>query len=554
MFNGNMQSNAQLEETQPELTTLEKNAFAVIGATTRDDKKRIVELAEEKSFTGDHELCSKARADLTTPRSRLSAEIGWLPGVSPKRATELLKTLKEEPAALRAGKTKIAPIARANLLAACLESLDESVETAIWIEWVLDFAQTADKIIPETVLRDINEDRTISGFPEIKGVEAIQGELAERKRVYKDAVKSALDNLPAAKLLEVVTGAVEQATEMGEKHAPALIDDMVDSYELHTQEFLRREADKVIAAVNEAADVIASNKNGVKAAIAKVEKLARHWDKFAHPIQLSMKSRGLWHDMSREVGYDIRALVLKLAHEDMLDIATQVTKFLKEIFAELPELAEQTDKDSSELSEMIERNAAEAAEITYEATLGTIFKNKLALSPAGIEWKGNLYPLDSIKEVSWGGTAHSTNGIPTGTTYEIHFSDGNRTTTINPRNGTVYQAFTNKLWKAVCVFIMINILRDLKDGKKIRFGNTVVDDEGIMLTRHKMFGSEQVYVKWGDVRIYTQSGHFGIRLDGDTKVYSTIPFATTPNCHILHHIVETAFKKWRGRLSGLLES
>jgi hypothetical protein len=46
-----MQSNAQLEETQPELTTLEKNAFAVIGATTRDDKKRIVELAEEKSFT-----------------------------------------------------------------------------------------------------------------------------------------------------------------------------------------------------------------------------------------------------------------------------------------------------------------------------------------------------------------------------------------------------------------------------------------------------------------------------------------------------------------------
>jgi hypothetical protein len=220
----------------------------------------------------------------------------------------------------------------------------------------------------------------------------------------------------------------------------------------------------------------------------------------------------------------------------------------------LPELAEQTDKDSSELSEMIERNAAEAAEITYEATLGTIFKNKLALSPAGIEWKGNLYPLDSIKEVSWGGTAHSTNGIPTGTTYEIHFSDGNRTTTINTRNGTVYQAFTNKLWKAVCVFIMINILRDLKDGKKIRFGNTVVDDEGIMLTRHKMFGSEQVYVKWGDVRIYTQSGHFGIRLDGDTKVYSTIPFATTPNCHILHHIVETAFKKWRGRLSGLLES
>lgn len=63
-------------------TALNKSPFAVLGVTTRDDRRRIVELAEEKSLELDHELCQKARSDLTNPRTRLSAEIAWLPGVS----------------------------------------------------------------------------------------------------------------------------------------------------------------------------------------------------------------------------------------------------------------------------------------------------------------------------------------------------------------------------------------------------------------------------------------------------------------------------------------
>jgi hypothetical protein len=44
-----------------------------LGVTTRDDRRRIVELAEEKSLELDHEVCQKARSDLTNPRTRLSA-------------------------------------------------------------------------------------------------------------------------------------------------------------------------------------------------------------------------------------------------------------------------------------------------------------------------------------------------------------------------------------------------------------------------------------------------------------------------------------------------
>src|SRR3546814_8488823 len=70
-------------------TALHQMPFAILGVTTRDDRRRIVELAEEKSLELDHDVCQKARSDLTNPRNRLSTEIAWLPGVSPRKASQL---------------------------------------------------------------------------------------------------------------------------------------------------------------------------------------------------------------------------------------------------------------------------------------------------------------------------------------------------------------------------------------------------------------------------------------------------------------------------------
>ena len=82
-------------------TALHQSAFAVLGVTTRDDRRRIVELAEEKSLELDHDVCQKARSDLTNPRTRLGVEIAWLPGVSPRKAGQLVENLLNEPMAIR---------------------------------------------------------------------------------------------------------------------------------------------------------------------------------------------------------------------------------------------------------------------------------------------------------------------------------------------------------------------------------------------------------------------------------------------------------------------
>ena len=55
-------------------TSLHANPFAVLQVTTRDNSRRVVEASEERSLLIDHDICQKARSELTNPRQRLSAE------------------------------------------------------------------------------------------------------------------------------------------------------------------------------------------------------------------------------------------------------------------------------------------------------------------------------------------------------------------------------------------------------------------------------------------------------------------------------------------------
>ena len=210
------------------MTVLHHNPFWLLGATTRDDARRIVELAEEKSLSLDSETCNKARSALTNPRPRLSTEMAWLPGVSPKHAKELACLLHAEPEAIKE-QGNIPPLVLANLMAAAFELLAPEMEGKKWADWIIALAITVDEIDAMDILRDINEDRAVAGFPEVKALDMIESELSERRRYYKDAIMKAINRLPPMKLMEVVTVVVDGTTSSDAFDAPVLIDDVVDS-------------------------------------------------------------------------------------------------------------------------------------------------------------------------------------------------------------------------------------------------------------------------------------------------------------------------------------
>lgn len=542
-------------------TSLHANPFCLLGVTTRDDRRKIVEMAEERALHLDGDVCQKARADLTNPRTRLSSEMAWMPGVAPRTAENMVRTLAESPREVRS-EHGLPGLARANLMAAACELVADDEPAASVAGFIRDFADVVEGIDPEEVLRDVNEDRAISGFPEVRGTEAVEEELAERRRAYRSALKNLLDTMDPAKLVATMTEAVTLATDDGDEHGPALIADLVDSYEVETQGFLQKESENIAALIESVREAAPRGEKAIEPIMSKLEKVARNWDSVAQPIQISAKARGIVHRPSRDVAYDLRGLGIDLNNEHgMLDQAHRMTNLLHDLFAELPEVVEKLGEDAEAIAglrrqaEERERNNEQwARDITFRAEVGLVFKDELAISPEGLRWKGRTFPLDSITRVRWGGVRKSVNGIPTGTDYTIGFGDNRSEQVVEVRKEATYAGFLDPLWRAVCVRLMFEMIAALEQGKSFSFGDIEVEDDAVTLVRHKFLGSnERVRLSWHEVHVWSADGSFVIGQQSDKKVYGSASYIHAWNTHILEHVIRGGFKKGVHKLSDYLK-
>ena len=544
-----------------------KNPFFALGATLRDNKRRIMDLAEEKSLVSDEAAVRNARAMLSNPRRRLAAEIGWLPGVGPKRISKTISILKREPAKIR--RLRFLPsLARANLLADGLIGVVEQLPKHQVARWIVELADAHDKIEAERTVTLLNEERLVAGFPAISDPQIVDAELQDRRQHYRQAIKRALNQLSTPSLVKVVTIAVNQATDNGDSHAPILIDDLVDSYEVEAQGFFETETKNIKNLVQDVRSAVERDdgQEHIRRLVSQLEDVVKNWDRVAQPIQVSARSRGTSHGMSHEIAGEIRSLAIDLFNEHgLLDISKKLTELLQEVFAEVDSLAEQSEEDATTLdkiakqrsqflAEMEARAEAWNREITYEADVGLMLKNKLRISPDGVQWKGSKIPLEEIKRLRWGGTRHSVNGIPTGTTYIIFVGGERGRTTIELRNQRIYSEFVERLWKTAGVRLLTEMLKGLRAGKRYRFGTAIFTDYGVVLERRKFFSAnEAVPCKWTDVVIGNNAGTFYIAKKDEKKVAVEFPYQEMDNVHILESAMRVFLKSSSSRLSDLLD-
>lgn len=542
-----------------------QNPFHILNANSRDNRRRIMELADERSLLLDSSDCMEARSDLTSPRKRLSAEVAWLPGIGPKRVGEVLSLLESSPADLLAA-DKLSSIARANLLAAGLARLPD-YNTDDVAKWILGISWAFEDVDPKELSVIINEERVVSGFPEVSDHSAIEAEIQERRRHYRQVIKSALDNLSPKELVEAVTVAVESATDDGEEHGPILIADLIDSYEVEAQGFLDKEERNIRTLVEKLRAAVDAERpdSAMAPVVNQLIQVVKNWDTVAQPIQVSAKSRGLDHDASRCVAGLVRDLAIHMFNEhDKLDFSQQLMDMLQEAFAEVGAVAERAAEDADALGEIAEqrvrliedaKNKAEEwqREITYEAGIGAIFKDKLRISPEGIEWKGRRWDLDSILRVRWGGTRHSVNGIPSETIYSIFFGNDSNYASIELKKEVIYRNFIDRLWRAVGVRLLMEYLEGLRDGKKFRFGSAIMSDYGMELERKKLFGSnERIFCRWGELEIWNEAGVFCIGKKGDKKLIVAFSYQEEDNIHVLETAIRMFWERSDDRLSCLL--
>ncbi len=341
----------------PAQSALRRAAFGLLGATTRDKKQRILALEEEQSLSLDPEQCAKARQDLTSPRNRLACELEWFPGLSPKRAMDYCELIDQDLSTYfkLAGSEK--GLIRANLVAAGLELLSADNTANVWAQQILALVKATEDFDAEAFMAVSNEDRKLAEFPPIQSLEAVEDELTTRVRLLRDVIRASLDRMGTAQMLEVVFKVVDVATGSGEHRAPELLDELIDAYGLDARSFLETEAENVNKLV-EASKAACMEPAALKPLLDKLEKVVANWTQVAKPIQMSMKSRGLVHDLSSRVGYAIRGVVLELVREtDDIDSAQRITAMLGKFFSQFPELADRASEDAGQLDDMALRKS-----------------------------------------------------------------------------------------------------------------------------------------------------------------------------------------------------
>jgi hypothetical protein len=339
---------------------LQLNPFYILQATPRDDKRRLAELAEEASLTTDPDACQKARTELTNPRKRLAAEIAWFPGVSPAKAKELLAHIEGDASGLLDIQLD-GGLVRFNVLTAALANLP-GLKSSILAQWVFDIGRSFDEIDIDALCLAINADRSVAGFPSVTDTAWVESEINVRRNIGKKVIGQALDLLATADRIAALTFIIESATREGNQHAPVLIHDLIDDYELESKADLEKgeaEIKALVESVKKQAAAGASDES-LSAMIEQLLSELESWDKAAQPIQVSKKSLGQDHNASQRVARIVRVLAIDLYNDhNQLVIAQRITANLQTLFAELLDVSEITEADAITLKNLEQNQARE---------------------------------------------------------------------------------------------------------------------------------------------------------------------------------------------------
>lgn len=543
-----------------------ENPFFQLSATTRDNRQRINELADELSLLLDDTIATAARSELCTPRKRLKAEIAWLPGISRNQTAQLLSSLDSSPEKLLT-QAHLPAITRVNLLIAGLEKM--AAQTAEEVsEWIFELAVVFETIDAGNLQCLINEERIVSGFPEVTDLSLIEEELGVRKQHCRTIITRALDLLPTKDMIRGITELVSMTTHDASTYSPQLITELVDYYEIESQTFFAEEKQSIDSLLNNIEVIVGQEIADEKTAplFTQLTFILKNWNTVSLPIQIHKKSLGLVHNESLEVAGNIRSLSITLFNEHYkIDLAQKLTNILLTFFPNITEIIERVHEDAETLKkhadEVIRHQRAELEqqkirqqEITWEGEVGTLFKEKLRISPEGIFWKKKQWPLDAINWIRWGGVRHSVNGIPTGTKYTIMYGSGIRSESIEIKNKTIFTAFTDRLWRAVGVRILTEMLKELQRGVKLHIGAAVVSDYGVELERKRFMSSpERLFCPWSTVSLWEGAGAIFLGKKDDKRFSVALPYLDLNNVHVLETAVRLMFKSGGTKLSSLLQ-
>ncbi len=524
-----------------ENAALASNPFAILRVTTRDDRERIMEAAEDRSLMIDPNACQDARAILTNPRRRMDAELAWFPGTSPSAASRAAsaRSLAE------ISTLPLGGVAKINAMLGVPGPFDKEQ-----LQHLLDIVTTeAEDVSAEAVLRDINEDREVAGFPSFRSVDGVAQALGERRQEWRRAMVGTMSTTPTLIMVEALYALVEEVLADG--RFPHLLHELIDDYALRAQPFIRSEAETAQRLITRMRELAPKRPDALPPLMDALEKLLSTWEQLTRPMQISATLLGRTDEDSEQLAFGIRSLSIYLYNDhQLLHESRRVSTMVASNFQAIPRIADKIAEDAAALDDLAEQQQDRHAHLAYAADIGTFNKSRLSIDASALEWKGQTYPLATIAYARWGAVRRSVNGIPTGTDYLIAWGDGTKSVMVEFRNTEIFEAFTSRLWTALGERRLTEIIDVLRSGSTIRFGPAVIGDESVVIKRKKLFGEEDAEFPWSEVTVSTADGAFIISGPAGSKASSALSYRDVDNVHFLEVVIRKAFSDGHVKLSN----
>ena len=323
----------------------EDNPFYLLKANPKDNRTRIIALADDAAFEIDSIKANEARSILSNPRKRLEAEVSWLPGNINELNKELLEIVSNKNDLNKlTNRWKLNPLCFANLLANLISVTNNDFENIHLIRLLI---YTYSEFNLDDIKVLINNDRKTSGYPEIETSKEIEEDVKKRKIFYLSCISKFTSQLSIDTYSSLLISFIEEDDDEA-----LLLSSIIDSFELQFKQFVLQEEENVLKLLKDIRTCITSEyeESSLKKLVLKLNKELREWDKFVQPIQLSTQRRGLEHIQSRDLAMKVRNLAIELNNKyGETKLARLIALNLEDVFQEVTSIFELAGNDAEDL-------------------------------------------------------------------------------------------------------------------------------------------------------------------------------------------------------------
>lgn len=527
--------------------TIKENPFYILEASVHDNKQKIMSLAEEKSLEIDESVCTEARIALTNPRKRLSAEMSWFPGVGEKATKAMLGRIKFG-LMEKEDMKNLPPLVAFNLSVNSLSSTklsDSKLEQELF-----DIAVLYSKINPNTLLNAINEDRAVSGFPEITDTSSILEELDIIRTQSMQTIEGILNKRPLQAQNKIMLSILNKE----QKHSGAL--DLVQDYiEKIYAMSVQKEMGELKSGLMDHIEKIKTTAKRKNVTVSQVGTLVdkflidlTEFDTIMQPMQVSTQNRGLEHSDSREMARETRSLAIYLSNTlDDLSLSEKIVRVGKKLFAEVGSADQAFQEDIDTLFRIKENQKEHDASITCTVHNSYSWDNRaLSISPKGVTYGNTKIKLEDITWIRYGTTIKLNTWTTDVDTY-VGLGDDENVLRITWLTEKDFKTFTTCLWKAVGPRIIMNMVDQLALGNSL-YG--IIYDNKVKLAKQDDWGPTEIkFFKLSDIRVGVAAGHMIISAKSDPKFKVDLSFQDADNVQALYLLLDAFLSRGGNSIS-----